>query len=313
MKADNVDEETLVTQHHKAKQREKLVKGYLTQMETQDQTEENNEKKKDNIQIFPYIMASIPWGVEATWCLLSPKNSTNSSLIKKIAVCSFYCKPGSRKKTLLLDHIAQTFHLLSAKFRDGLYFLICGDKNEMGIQQILNLSPDLKQTVENATRLNPDQVLDVIITDLHKYYQSPVIKDPLEPDPDKAGAASDHLTVVMSPIGSLNDRKTRIKKKIEFCPLNDQGFNEMGNKLSSFDWGQVLSLKSADSQMEAFQNNLFSLFSESFPMKTKIVFNESQEFFTDKLVMLKRKKKSEFKKHRRSDKFLSLHQTYKLS
>ena len=65
----------------------------------------------------------------------------------------------------------------------------------------------------------------------------------------------------MSPIGSLNDRKTHIKKKIDFRPLNDQGFNEMGNKVSSFDWGQVLSLKSADSQMEAFQNNLFSLFS----------------------------------------------------
>ena len=44
-----------MTQHHKAKQREKLVKGYLTQMETQDQTEENNEKKKDHIQIFHYI------------------------------------------------------------------------------------------------------------------------------------------------------------------------------------------------------------------------------------------------------------------
>ena len=106
--------------------------------------------------------------------------------------------------------------------------------------------------MENATRLNPPQVLDVIITDLHKYYQSPVVKDPLEPDPVKTGAASDHLMVVMSPIGALNDRKTWLKKRIEFCPLNDQGFNKMGNKLCSFDWGQVLSLVSADSQMEAF-------------------------------------------------------------
>ena len=115
----------------------------------------------------------------------------------------------------------------------------------------------------------------------------------------------------MSPIGALNDRKTRLKKKIEFRPLNDQGFTEMGNRLCNFDWGQVLSLVSADSQMEAFQNNLFSIFSESFPMKSKIVFNESQEFYNDKLVMLKRKKKNEFKKHRRSVKYLSLHQTYK--
>ena len=57
MKADSVDEETLGSRRqrcHNAKQQKKLVKGYLTQMETQDQPEENNEKKKDNIQIFPY-------------------------------------------------------------------------------------------------------------------------------------------------------------------------------------------------------------------------------------------------------------------
>ena len=256
-------------------------------------------------------LVPIPWGVEATWCLLSLKNTTNSSLVKKIAVCSFYCKPGSRRKTKLLDHIAQTFHLLSSKFKEGLYFLICGDKNELNHQQILNLSPGLKQCVDQPTRLSPPQVLDVIITDLHKYYQSPVVMDPLEPDPDKAGAASDHLMVVMSPIRTFSDKKARLKRKVEFRPLNDQGFNEMGNKLHNYDWDQVLSLRSADCQMESFQNILFSMFNESFPMRTKIFFNESQEFYTDKLVMLKRKKKNEFKKHRRSEKYLSLHLTYK--
>ena len=102
-----------------------------------------------------------------------------------------------------------------------------------------------------------------------------------------------------------------LKKRIEFRPLNDQGFNEMGSKLKSFDWNQVLNLESADNQMESFQNNLFLMFSESFPMKTKIVFNESQEFFTDKLVILRRKKQTEYNKHRRSEKYESLHQTYK--
>ena len=57
MKADSVDEETLGTRRqrcHNAKQRKKLVKGYLAQMANEAQTEKNNEKKKDNIQIFPY-------------------------------------------------------------------------------------------------------------------------------------------------------------------------------------------------------------------------------------------------------------------
>ena len=80
----------------------------------------NNEKFiVDNIT---QSLVVIPWGVEAIWCLLSPKNITNSSIIKKIAVCSFYCKPGSRKKTKLLDHISESFHLLSSRYKEGQFF-----------------------------------------------------------------------------------------------------------------------------------------------------------------------------------------------
>ena len=35
----------------------------------------------------------IPWGVEASWALMTPKDVTNDSYIKNIAVCSFYSKP----------------------------------------------------------------------------------------------------------------------------------------------------------------------------------------------------------------------------
>ena len=42
------------TKQQKAKQQKKLVEGYIAQMANEAQTEENNEKKKkDNIQIFP--------------------------------------------------------------------------------------------------------------------------------------------------------------------------------------------------------------------------------------------------------------------
>ena len=256
-------------------------------------------------------LVTIPWGVEATWCLITPKNVTNSSVVRKIAVCSFYSKPGSRRKSLLLDHISEAYHLLSAKYNDGLFFLICGDKNELNVQQILSLGNNLKQCVQLPTRLNPPQVLDVIITDLQKYYQSPDVLDPLEVDSDKTGAPSDHLMVVMEPIGTQNDKKIRVKKKVEFRPLTDIGFQEMSVLLQSHDWGPTLDLESADCQMESFQNNLFKIFSQCFPLKSKIFLSESQEFYTDKLVNLKRKKKAEFKKHRRSEKYQSLHLTYK--
>ena len=44
----------------------------------------------------------IPWGCEATWALITPRNVTNASKIQKIALCSLYCKPDSRNKTKLV-------------------------------------------------------------------------------------------------------------------------------------------------------------------------------------------------------------------
>ena len=56
MKADKVDKEKLEN-WRKKKKKNRFLKGYLRQEETQEKnigTERNNEKKKDNIQIFPY-------------------------------------------------------------------------------------------------------------------------------------------------------------------------------------------------------------------------------------------------------------------
>ena len=66
-------------------------------------------------------LIQIPFGCEIVWSILTPKNTNNSSVVKKIVAASFYCKPGSRKKSLLLDHIAETYHSLSAKYNDDLF------------------------------------------------------------------------------------------------------------------------------------------------------------------------------------------------
>ena len=64
---------------------------------------------------------TIPWGVECVWAILTPKDLTNSSVVKKIVVASFYLKPGSKKKSALFDHIAEIYHSLSSKYVTGLY------------------------------------------------------------------------------------------------------------------------------------------------------------------------------------------------
>ena len=49
--------------------------------------------KKYHVQNVTNSLVQIPWGVEAVWCVLTPKNITHDSKIQKIACCALYSKP----------------------------------------------------------------------------------------------------------------------------------------------------------------------------------------------------------------------------
>ena len=55
--------------------------------------------KKFTVENLTQNEIEIPWGVEAVWAALSPKNVNNGSKIQKIIVGSIYCKPDSRMKS----------------------------------------------------------------------------------------------------------------------------------------------------------------------------------------------------------------------
>ena len=66
-------------------------------------------KARYHIQNLTNSVVQIPWGVEAVWAVLSPIEVHQDSLVKKIVCCALYSKPDSKKKSLLLDHILETF------------------------------------------------------------------------------------------------------------------------------------------------------------------------------------------------------------
>ena len=169
----------------------------------------------------------IPWGVEITWALITPKQLSSSSIVRKIAVASVYCKPHSVKKTALLDHIAESYHFLCSKYPSGLYFILAGDTNELKLNPILNLSPNFKQVVSSPTRMDPPKMLDPIITTLSKYYQSPVCLPPLDNDPDKDGSPADHLIFYMEPVNNFNNNPARKTKIVKYRPLLRSGIEAM--------------------------------------------------------------------------------------
>ena len=169
----------------------------------------NNQKY--HVQNITNTMINVKWGVEAVWCLLTPKDVTRNCKVQKIACAAIYSKPGSRHKTDLLDHISEVFNVLSAKFEKGLHFCIAGDTNELNLNPILSLSPSFVQIVTKPTRIDPKtnigSVLDPVIMTLSQYYQEPLSLDPLDPDPDKDGTKSDHRIVLVKPTNLIDNQE----------------------------------------------------------------------------------------------------------
>ena len=253
---------------------------------------------------------SIPWGIEITWAMLTPKQATSKSIVQKIAVASIYSKPNSKKKTLLLDHIAEVYHLLNSKYQKGLYFILAGDTNELKLEPILNLSPNLKQMVCSPTRLNPDQILDPIITNLSKYYQTPVCLPPLDNDPDKNGSPSDHLMPFMKPVDSLENNPSRQTRYVTYRPLPNSGIEKMGQWIVTETWKTVTEAKSAHEKANALQQLMMEKLNLYLPQKTAKFTSDDQPWVTPEIKSIDRKKKREYVKHRKSEKWKRLNEQF---
>ena len=255
-------------------------------------------------------LIEIPWGVEATWALITPKNLTNNSMIKHIAVCSFYSKPRSRSKSLLLDHISQAFNIISAKYTEGLHFILAGDSNDLKLDNILNLSPYFRQMVTGVTRLNPPKMLDPVITTLSRFYQTPLCLPPLDSDPDCDGTAADHLIVVMRPVDILNNIPARTYKEVKVRPFTHSGMSLFRSWIENETWDLVLSENSVNKKSEILQKMMLDKLNEYCPEKLRRFSSDDKPWFTTQLKKLDRKRRREYNLNRRSKKYLQLQKIF---
>ena len=255
-------------------------------------------------------LIEIPWGVEATWAILTPKNVTNASKIQKIAVCSLYCKPNSKMKTRLLDHISVAYSILSSKFTTGLHFILAGDTNELKLDSILQLSPRMKQMVVGMTRMDPPRMLDPIITTLGCYYQVPEILAPLGADPNTNGKASDHKIPVMRPINTIDNQCSRIFNKIKVRPIHKSGVQNLRNWFESQDWASNLATQSIDEKAELLLSQVLEAVNKCLPEKVIKVASDDQPWFTEPLKKLDRRRRREYHKNRISEKYRRLSRLY---
>ena len=120
---------------------------------------------------------AIQRSVEVVWGLLRP-NIPNMK-IKTIIACCFYSPPRSKKNRVLIDHMTVTLQVLLTTHSDA-GIIISGDRNNIDIPVLLSIDPSLRQIVTKPTR--GGRILDVVATNLWKYYNEPVIVPPILPD-----------------------------------------------------------------------------------------------------------------------------------
>ena len=104
-----------------------------------------------------------------------------------------------------------------------------------------------------TTRLNPDNILDNIITDLSKWYRTPECLPPLDADPGSGGKASDHLIVVFEPISTLNNKPARTTREVLVRPMKESGIDIFGQWIKSQTWKEVFEAETVDKKAEVFQ------------------------------------------------------------
>ena len=161
------------------------------------------------------------------------------------------------------------------------------------------------------TRLNPDKILDNIITDLSSFYQSPECLPPLDADEHSGGKTSDHKIVIMKPISTINNKPARITREITVRPLKQSGIDLFKYWLDDQTWKNVLTAETVNEKADIFQNMLLNKLEEVLPTKKRKVCSVDQPFCSDEMKRLKRLKSREYSKNRCSLKWRDLNLRYK--
>ena len=146
--------------------------------------------------------------------MLQPK--FHSKKLKKLCIGSIYISPTSKYKKDTINHIIEAIHIVRSKY-DNVSYLISGDFNEYCHQDILDSYGALNQVVRESTR--KDRVLEIILTDLHTDYHTPVSLPPLQADVPGKGQDSDHNVVLFPPIAGPRDVVKHEYKVITVRPL----------------------------------------------------------------------------------------------
>ena len=243
----------------------------------------------------------IPKSIEVVWGLVKPKKITGR--IDVIIACCFYSPPKSRKNTALLEHMTHTLQALRVTHpRAGI--IMSGDRNSIDMGALLQIDSSLKQTVNKPTR--GYKILDVILSNLHTFYDAPKIVPPIPPDVPGRGSPSDHWGVIATPHTNSSQplKRNVIRKNIR--PIPESLLPIFEEKLQNTDFSTIYKHQNSTLMVHAYQEKLQNILEETFPLKSIKISDQDQPWFTEELRTLKRARMREYSRHGKSLKYTEL-------
>ena len=205
----------------------------------------------------------------------------------------------------MIDHITVTLNKLKLEHPNAAT-IIAGDKNKLDHHRLLAIDPNFHQIVSLPT-LN-HKILDIVITDLHRFYVEPVIINPIEVDVLGKGVPSNHSGVFVPPLDSNNTSRGTTKEVKHVRPLPESDITLFGESIKSIDWSSLLlEDQSSTALVDIFETITLDLVDIHFPLKEITITAFDKPWMTEELKALRRRRKRAYSKsHGRSPKYLAM-------
>ena len=155
-------------------------------------------------------------------------------------------------------------------------------------------------------------ILDIILSNLQPKYSVPTIRPPATPNLEGHGKPSDHSYALARPQNQCDsDTKTREYKKVTFRPTPDSDRQTFAKMILSVSWNLVTNSESVCEKVKNLDKMVGDMVDIAFPTVTVRTNSQDLPFITDQLKKLARRKKQEYKRHGRTQKYRKLNEEYK--
>ena len=119
------------------------------------------------------------------------------------------------------------------------------------------------------------------------------------------------MTVICEPINVINNIPLRHTRKVTLRPITDSGKHLFKLWIKERKWDHIKEASSIDTKVNILHNELINKVKDVFPEKTLKITSDDSPWCNDRVKKLKRLKSREFNKHRSSQKWNNLNETYK--